>query len=344
LGGFEAVQLRLGVRRVNLSVTSHPGPNLDKQSSLTHAAQSIPVTDFDTFRMVFAGWQGRIEQVSAGDFEGTIQVVSGRIVRVVAATGNQRLRVVGRDASEATAIYPLNASLSAGTWSGQRHRAGDIYVGSSKDGIDLCSDRRFAGGVAFLTPEILKDAVHCLSGPETVSTCGATGVQSPAPQEFAEVERRMTRLLELGLTNSALLASAEGHRAEQECLRALVAAIAPPARPKVRLSGQARVQLIRRSEEFLRNSLAAPIGMIDLCREVGVNDRTLRLAFQKHYGVGPMTYFRFLRLNAVRAKLKSDPSVLIADAARECGFNHLGNFAADYRRLFGRLPSQTERG
>ena len=35
--------------------------------------------------------------------------------------------------------------------------------------------------------------------------------------------------------------------------------------------------------------------------------------------------------------------IAIADAAREFGFHHLGNFAADYRRLFGMRPSKTDR-
>jgi len=30
-----------------------------------------------------------------------------------------------------------------------------------------------------------------------------------------------------------------------------------------------------------------------------------------------------------RSMLKADPLVAIADAAQECGFHHLGNFAAD---------------
>jgi len=41
-------------------------------------------------------------------------------------------------------------------------------------------------------------------------------------------------------------------------------------------------------------------------------------------------------LNAVRSRLKASA---VAAAAREFGFHHLGNFAADYQRLFGETPS-----
>lgn len=93
----------------------------------------------------------------------------------------------------------------------------------------------------------------------------------------------------------------------------------------------------------MRSRLGDPLSAVDLCHELDVSDRTLRLAFLERYGVGPVTFFRFLRLNAVRSRLRANQEIAIADAAREFGFHHLGNFAADYRRLFGVRPSQTER-
>jgi AraC family ethanolamine operon transcriptional activator len=99
--------------------------------------------------------------------------------------------------------------------------------------------------------------------------------------------------------------------------------------------------LVRRAEEFMRSRLGHRFGAIDLCRELGVSDRTLRLAFRERYGLGPMAYYKALRLNAVRSRLKAGAVVAVAAAAREFGFHHLGNFAADHRRLFGEPPSMS---
>jgi len=93
----------------------------------------------------------------------------------------------------------------------------------------------------------------------------------------------------------------------------------------------------------MRSRLREPVGAIELCREIGTSDRSLRLAFRERYGVGPMVYYKYLRLNAVRSRIRSAPTVLIMEAAREFGFHHLGNFAADYQRLFGERPSETGR-
>jgi len=81
----------------------------------------------------------------------------------------------------------------------------------------------------------------------------------------------------------------------------------------------------------------------DVCQEVGMSERTLRYAFQDQFRVGPMAYFKMRKLAAVHHELKlaaADPVTIYA-IARRWGFRHTGNFAKDYRRLFGELPGET---
>ena len=64
-------------------------------------------------------------------------------------------------------------------------------------------------------------------------------------------------------------------------------------------------------------------------------------AFREHFGVTPKTYLRAFRLNCVRKDLLvAAPKTPIADVANRWGFWHIGQFASDYRRQFGELPSQ----
>ena len=44
-----------------------------------------------------------------------------------------------------------------------------------------------------------------------------------------------------------------------------------------------------------------------------------------------------------RALRQADPTMkgIVADTANARGFWHMGQFAADYRRMFGKLPSET---
>lgn len=307
-------------------------------SDKLRGAAPLQLTDFDAVGAVFTGWDGRILQLTSGRFEGSIRASRGDTVRAVAAEGNQRLRLLGRDASGALGIYPLNANMAAATWMGQRYTAGQIFVGGADDEIDYCSARKFAGSVAFISPRTLAAAAHALLQAPDADVIPDSGARSTSPAAFADVERRLGRLLR----STASGHSPERFRLEQECLRAVVTALYPSPTEKLLPPGQ-RAVLLRRAHDVMLAHLGEPWGMIDLCRELGAKDRTLRMAFRERFGVGPMTYFRYLRLHGARSRIKGDAQVAIAAAAREFGFQHLGNFAADYRRLFGMRPSETPR-
>ncbi len=88
---------------------------------------------------------------------------------------------------------------------------------------------------------------------------------------------------------------------------------------------------------------AEDLTLQDLCQAGGVSERTLQYSFLEHYGINPKRYLVVYRLNCVRddlCRFGSD-DLKIADVANRWGFWHMGGFAADYRTLFGELPSET---
>jgi transcriptional regulator GlxA family with amidase domain len=66
--------------------------------------------------------------------------------------------------------------------------------------------------------------------------------------------------------------------------------------------------------------------------------RTLERAFKEHFGIGPKAYLIRRRLSGARdALVRDDGPTAIVDVANEWGFWHMGQFAKDYRALFGEL-------
>ena len=95
----------------------------------------------------------------------------------------------------------------------------------------------------------------------------------------------------------------------------------------------------------MRPCLGGSLSLLDLCRELGVSERTLHYAFQEVRGLSPMAYFKAVRLNGARRELKSAAATAtVHEIAQRWGYWHTGEFAAAYRRLFGELPSQTLNG
>jgi AraC family ethanolamine operon transcriptional activator len=115
-------------------------------------------------------------------------------------------------------------------------------------------------------------------------------------------------------------------------------AAAPADPPPV---GRSRA-LALRAEAWLRECLADPPTMADLCAAVGAGERTIHEAFREHLGTTPMAYQKALRLNAARqALVQAGTRTKVTDVALDWGFLHFGWFSQDYRRLFGETPSQT---
>jgi len=115
------------------------------------------------------------------------------------------------------------------------------------------------------------------------------------------------------------------------------------SKPPQSVSVGMRNRAIKRVKEHLAENPNESITVSLLCSIAGVSERTLQYAFLGHYGVTPKTYLKHYRLNGVRRELwRSNPDTTkVNDVASLWGFWHMGQFAADYRKLFGELPSET---
>jgi AraC-like DNA-binding protein len=83
----------------------------------------------------------------------------------------------------------------------------------------------------------------------------------------------------------------------------------------------------------------------DLCRSIGVTERTLQRAFQRILRMPPLRYLKLRQLNQVYAALCGADArgQLVTDVLTRHGVTELGRFAGEYRALFGEQPSQTMR-
>jgi AraC family ethanolamine operon transcriptional activator len=83
--------------------------------------------------------------------------------------------------------------------------------------------------------------------------------------------------------------------------------------------------------------------VVELCLISGASQRTLEYAFKERYRIGPKNYMNKLRLNNVYSTLKkADPDqTKILELAYQNGFTHMGQFCADYKKLFGEIASTT---
>jgi AraC family ethanolamine operon transcriptional activator len=103
-----------------------------------------------------------------------------------------------------------------------------------------------------------------------------------------------------------------------------------------------RARALSRALEYLDQHQGEAISVGELSAACDISPRTLTRAFQERFGMGPKAYLNRVRLAAVRTQLSTgEREVLIANIANSQGFWHMGQFARDYRLVYGELPSET---
>jgi AraC family ethanolamine operon transcriptional activator len=115
--------------------------------------------------------------------------------------------------------------------------------------------------------------------------------------------------------------------------------------PREKVSAQHARRTLSRARDYLHAHTDRCVTVHELCEQLGSSPRALQDCFQKYVGLSPKTYLKALKLNEARRELRCADSAFanVSDVAVRYGFWHLSQFAADYRWLFGELPSETLR-
>ncbi len=106
--------------------------------------------------------------------------------------------------------------------------------------------------------------------------------------------------------------------------------------PTLRLAGNAR--RIARLVDHLWTNPEASFTIEQMMQLTAMSRRTLFYNFSRLTGHTPQKYFKLVRLQFVHEELSNGVSG-VTQLAFKYNFNHLGEFSALYRQVYGVLPS-----
>ena len=103
------------------------------------------------------------------------------------------------------------------------------------------------------------------------------------------------------------------------------------------------VRIVAGAEAFLHAHPARPIYTEQLCAALAISPASLGEAFRQVLGIAPHRFLKLRRMAMVRAALGGGegPAPLVKSVALDHGFWHMGQFALDYRVLYGETPTET---
>ena len=151
--------------------------------------------------------------------------------------------------------------------------------------------------------------------------------RSLAQIKTAENSSEIIRNLEFNLIRHLLLAITDSQPTDQ-----------------LKLTNRKQI-VLQRARDYLEANTNKPITVLELAQASGSCVRTLEYVFRNYFDVTPKAYLKSRRLVAVRHELLRSlhSKALINEIANRWGFWHMSQFATDYRRFFGELPSETLR-
>lgn len=211
--------------------------------------------------------------------------------------------------------------------------------------IEAFTRSGFSVATFSIAEELLAKFFHQYGGVEIDSMLGAEErIIMPSPLLLARLRRQMHLFRrQLQHVDNACFDEWRCDELQRQLLSSLFE-ILNSARPKADASARRGHRAVGRVLDYIHASQSSePLRIAKLCTVAQVSERTLQNIFRHELGMSPKTYLIGHRLSGVHRQLWNEQhnSGSVTDVANRYGLWHMGQFARDYRKFFGELPSDT---
>ena len=293
-----------------------------------------------------SGWESQVRQIEPGKPEVKIETYTGRRTQLHRIQINRGCHQRGGTPG-GLLHFAIPCNEGRLVWRGADVTADCLLNHNDPNGFDAVSATGFSAMIISLERELLQDMAQALKldiKPESFTANDAIYAVRSAqiPLLRHRLEKFFTAMRDYPQSRDSISAVEE---IESNLPGQLLYALADPVESGGQPSARIRGRGLERSLQYIDQHAREAITVQELCTASAVNWRTLERAYRDHFGVTPKAYLKFVRLNGVRSDLlQAAPDEKIIDIAGGWGFWHPGQFAADYRKLFGELPTATRPG
>ncbi|MFC7478099.1 helix-turn-helix domain-containing protein [Dankookia sp. GCM10030260] len=312
--------------------------------SCNSSVQSRQFTEPEQITTAQGGVFCQLVPTDSGPFEAALHSISMGDVTLNMGQVSPCMGLLRSASDRALLQLPLEGAESL-TLNGVPYRPG--MIGTYAPGADLL--RVGSRPTSFATLVLPSDAVETLLEPAAGSRLLQPGgfALIQVPSAFWDQAKRI--IIAARATASTIPEVFEAEQPRYALRDALLKAAHDLVSPKPSIkicmprSTQARRRTVLRADEYLRAHMNRPIYTEELCDALAVSTSSLADAFRSVFDITPHRFLKLRRMSMVRVALQSreGPMPLIKCVALAHGFWHLGQFAHDYRSIFGETPSDT---
>mgnify|MGYP001814548002 CR=1 FL=1 len=303
---------------------------------------SARLSSFDEILEAARGWDLDFRLLGPGRGSGTIEATFSRRSLIQRNRFGWKLHQRGASPQGMRTFAIGIADQRPFSWRGFE-LDGDWLVSFPEDGsVESVSGEGFHGYTLSFEEELVRSAAEALQLPVDPLLSREACVRRTRPEAASRVREALRHVRRLG---GSRMSAEHGARLtgmmEGTLLVSLLQAFGEGHTERIAVPS-VRARAVRRATEFIEHAGRTPLPVSQVCEAAGVSWRTLDYAFKERYGVSPKAFMKSRRLNAARRTLReAKPGTTVRSAASRWGYWHMSQFAADYRKLFGELPSET---
>ena len=317
-------------------------------TSTNYSFLSRTTRDSDEHAESLKDWEQTYDQLSPGNFEGRVVDIRFKGLQIFRETTNRSVSQSG-SCWDGCFVVGIPVSMKGtGLFSRQVLTRDSLLTFHSGQEFSLTSPEEFDIVALAINKETLIETMYPEGheGMPSIFPSGPT-VMVADLQRLDELRNCLLAIFDPASFEPSLLRYPQVQRAMSSAIIGHLAEVlqASNRAPLPTRSFAGRCQVVREATDYAMSNTAEPITVADLCEKLNISRRMLNYCFQDALDLNPVQYLRSLRLNGVRRDLR-DPDgggLQIRDVAAKWGFWHLPRFAAEYRALFGELPSETVR-
>ncbi len=312
---------------------------------MKHQISQHQFNDFEIFSEVLDSYDVGIKQLSRGSFTSFIQQISSSTLYLSHFTTSLRIEALGNPPPGIRTFGVPTANCDPFIWRDMKTDADTIQIYTPEAELSVITGRRFEARDVSVSEKDLNALTQLWGLPEIADIIDGREMVYCAPVKMHRLRNAMQLVSTMVNTHPDFLEHNPGlwEIMDYDIPFLLVDALMTSTAPKLRTTAGNRTRALKSAVEFIQTSPAGAITVEEVCLNIGVTKRTLQRAFRERYGVTPKFYLQLQRLNNVqKALIRGDPGTTkISNLAIDQGYWHMSQFASDYQRLFGELPSAT---
>ena len=94
--------------------------------------------------------------------------------------------------------------------------------------------------------------------------------------------------------------------------------------------------------DFMIEHLEENFKIEEIAKHFSVSERTLQTAFKRIFGYTPKKFMKLLKYNKAYTQLVTQ-YISVSQVALQYGFGNFGLFSAEFKKMFGKLPSEVQK-